>query len=131
MAEILGRKVKISIGETPTQICVARTKTLTINNEMVDVTSDCDDGIQRFLEVPGQKAVEISVEGMFDQADETLTDLALSNTVAEDVELDFETYTISGRFVMPSYSNGATYNDAVTFSATFQSSGAVVKAPVV
>lgn len=129
MAELTGRKVKISIGAAPTQICVARTKTLTISNEMIDVTSDCDDGVQRFLEEPGQKAVEISVEGMFDQSDETLTDLALSNTVAEDVELDFGTYTISGRFVMPSFTNGMTYNDAATFSATFQSSGAVVKAP--
>lgn len=126
MAEQLGRKVTITIGSESR--ATARTKNLTINNEMVDVTSDGDDGIQRYITEPGQKAVEVSVEGMFDVDDETLPDLALSSDLSETVELDYGTYTISGTFVMPSYSEGQTYNDAVTFSATFQSSGAVVKA---
>lgn len=128
MAEQLGRKVTITIGSEAR--ATARTKNLTINNEMVDVTSDGDDGIQRYITEPGQKAVEVSVEGMFDVDDETLPDLALSSDLSEDIELDYGTYTISGTFVMPSYSEGQTYNDAVTFSATFQSSGAVVKEAV-
>lgn len=131
MAELLGRKVTISQGDTPTAIATARTKTLTINNEAVDVTSDGDSGIQRYLNEMGQKSVEISVEGMFDSADETLPDLALSNDLITALELDYTDYTISGDFFMTSYSQGITYNDATTFSATFASSGAVVKAPVV
>lgn len=128
MAEILGRKVTITIGASAR--ATARTKNLTINNEMVDVTSDGDDGIQRYITEPGQKAVEVSVVGMFDVDDETLPDLALGTDLSETVELDYGTYTITGTFVMPSYSEGQTYNDAVTFSATFQSSGAVVKSAV-
>lgn len=126
MPEQLGRKVTISIGGQVR--ATARTKTLTINNEMVDVTSDGDDGVQRFIHEPGQKAVELSVEGMYDTTDEALQDLALSNDLSEDLILDYGTFTITGTFVMPTYSEGMTYNDAQTFSATFNSSGAVVKA---
>ena len=126
MAEMSGRKVTISIDAAPR--ATARTKSLTISNEAVDVTSDGDDGIQRFLNEMGQKAVEVSVEGMFDSADDTLPDLALGNDLIVPLELDYGSYTISGDFFMSSYSEGQTYNDAVTFSASFASSGAVVKA---
>lgn len=130
MAEILGRKVTITIDGTAK--ATARTKSLSINNEPVDVTSDTDTGIQRFLAEPGQKSVEISVEGMFDAADETLQTLALNSTdVIVPVVLNYTTYTITGDFFMSSYSDNGAYNDAVAFSATFQSSGAVVKAAVV
>lgn len=126
MAEQLGRKVTISIGGAVR--ATARTKTLNINNEMINVTSDGDDGVQRFIVEPGEKAVELSVEGMYDTTDEALQDLALSNDLSEDLILDYGTFTITGTFVMPTYSEGMTYNDAQTFSATFNSSGAVVKA---
>lgn len=123
MAEMLGRKVSISIGGNV--VATARTKNLSINNEMIDVTSDGDSGIQRFLNEPGQKGVEISVEGLMD--DDSLLTKALSNDLSAAVVLDYGTYTISGTFVMPSYSEGIPYNEAVTFSATLSSSGAVVK----
>ena len=129
MAEQLGRKVTISIGGEVK--ATARSKNLTINNEMVDVTSDGDDGVQRFITEPGQKAVEITVNGMFDLEDDTLPELALSNDVSTEIILDYGTYTITGTFVMPSYSEGKEYNDAQTFDATFSSSGAVLKAAVV
>jgi predicted secreted protein len=129
MAELLGRKVTISIDESA--VATARTKSLTINNENVDVTSDTDEGIQRFLAEPGQKAVEVSVEGMFDLADDALVVLALDGTNAQaEIQFDYGTYTIEGTFNMSSYSEGMTYNDAVTFSASFASSGAVTKTAV-
>ena len=128
MAEQLGRKVTISIGGDVK--ATARTKNLSINNEMINVTSDGDDGVQRFITEPGEKAVEVTVEGMYELDDETLPTLALSSDLSETIELDYGTYTISGTFVMPTYSEGQPYNEAQTFSATFRSSGAVVKAPV-
>lgn len=127
MAELLGRKVTIAQGDTPTVIAVARTKTLNISNESVNVTSDGDDGIQRFLNEPGEKAVEVTVEGMFDSADETLIDLSLSNDLISALEFDYTSYTIGGDFFMTSFSQSMAYNDAITFSATFASSGAIVK----
>lgn len=132
MAELAGRKVTIKQGDPLVAIATARTKTLTINNESIDVTSDTDDGIQRFLNEPGQKSVEISVEGMFDVSDDTLPTLALSNDLITDMEMSYGSgnYDLTGSFFMTSYSEGQTYNDAVTFSATFASSGAIVKAAV-
>lgn len=124
MAELIGRKVTISIDGSV--VAVARTKNLSINNEAIDVTSDGDDGVQRFLTEPGQKAVEISVDGLMD--DDALLTKALSNNIGAAIVLTYPTYTLTGNFVMPSYTEGMTYNDAITFSATFSSSGAALKA---
>ena len=128
MAEQLGRKVTISIGGEVR--ATARSKSLSINNEMIEVSGDGDDGVQRYIDEPGQKAVEITVNGMFDTSDDALPTLALSNDLSTEIVLDYGTYTIAGKFVMPSYSEGMEYNDAQTFDATFSSSGAVIKAPV-
>lgn len=123
MSEIIGRKVSISIGGSV--VATARTKNLTINNEMINVSSDTDNGLQRFLNEMGEKSVEVSVDGLM--ADDSLLTKALSNDLSAALVLDYGTYTISGTFVMPSYTEGMAYNDAVTFSASFSSSGAVVK----
>ena len=57
MPEMLGRKVSISIDGTV--VANARTKSLSINNTTINVTSDGDDGIQRFLTEAGEKSVEL------------------------------------------------------------------------
>jgi len=126
MAESLGRKTSISIGGVVA--ANARTKTLNINNETIDVTADGDDGIQRFLTEAGQKAVEVSVDGL--EIDDVLLELSLGTDISTVIVFDFTTFTLTGTFVMPSYSQGMPYNEASTFSATFSSSGAVVKAAV-
>lgn len=126
MAEMLGRKVTITIDSTV--IANARTKSLTINNETIDITADGDEGIQRFLTEAGQKAVEVSVEGL--EVDDALLELSLGTDISTTVLFTYPTYTITGTFVMPSYSQSLPYNEATTFSATFSSSGAVVKASV-
>lgn len=127
MAKQLGRTVTISDGGTV--IAAARTKSLTINNESVNVTTDGDSGIQTLLTEPGEKAVEISVEGIGNQ--EVLTATALSTNLVTELIFNYGTYTITGDFFQSSYSEGMPYNDAVTFTASYQSTGAVVKAAVV
>ncbi len=128
--EILGRKVTISIGGNV--VAVARTKSLTINNSVINVTSDGDDGIQRLLSEPGEKSVEVSVDGLADNvvAGETnpLLDTALGSDLSSEIIFDYGTYTLTGTFMQSSYSESLAYNDAVTFSAAYSSSGAVVKA---
>ncbi len=131
MAELLGRAVTISIGDPLAVIATARTKNISINNEVIDVTADGDEGVRRYLSVPGEKAVDVTVDGMFDSSDTTLLDLSMDGTdVSIPVSFDFGTYTISGTFVMPSFSAGLPYKEAVNFSATFNSSGAVVKTAI-
>jgi predicted secreted protein len=128
MAETLGRKVTISIGGVV--VAVARTKSLTINNSPINITSDGDDGVQRMLSEPGEKNVEVSVEGLTDGGG-VLMDVALSNNLIETIIFDYTTFTVTGDFFQASYAESLPYNEAVTFTAAYSSSGAVVKAAVV
>jgi predicted secreted protein len=123
MAKQLGRKVIIKIGGVA--ISAARTKNLTINNEPVNVTTDGDDGIQTLLNEAGEKAVSVSVEGIGDQS--ALVDIALGNDLVEAIEFDYGTFSITGDFFQASYTEGQPYNDAITFTAEYQSTGAVLR----
>ena len=126
--EILGRDVPISIDATV--VGVFRTKSMNINNEPIDVTADGDSGVQRYLDTPGQKSVEISGSAMFDSTDETLLDKAFSTDLIVAIELDYTTFTIGGDFFMSSLSLSHEYNTAVTQDVTFSSSGAIAKTAV-
>jgi len=126
MAKMVGRVVTVTLDATA--VAAARTKSLTINNSPINVTTDDEDGIQALLNVPGEKAVELSIDGILD--DEALVDLALSANPQGTFIFTYPTYTITGDFFMSSYSEGQPYNDATTFSASFSSTGAVVKAVI-
>lgn len=126
MPEILGRKVSIKIDGSV--IAAARTKSLTINNETINITADGDDGIARYLTEAGEKSVEISVDGLM--VDDALLTKALGSDISAVIIFTYPTYTITGTFVMPSYGEGLPYNEAITFNASFSSSGAIVKAAV-
>lgn len=131
MAKQLGRKVTISVAGSV--IAVARTKSLTINNEPVNVTTDGDLGIQTLLNEPGEKSVEISVEGIGDQA--AFVTKSLGSDLVEEIIFTYGTTAgdtiITGDFFLTSYGEGLPYNDAITFTATYQSTGAVVSSVVV
>jgi len=130
--DTIGRAIILSVDGTA--VAAGRTKSITINNSVINVTADNDAGVQALLATPGEKAVEISMDGMMDAADETLLDLSLSGTdISKPLEWNLGSgkYKIAGTFMMTSYSQGAPYNDATTFSAAFSSSGAVVKTAVV
>lgn len=128
MASAVGRKVKVS--RDSTVIAGARTKTITINNEPVDVTTDDDDGWRALLEDSAESQVDLSVEGL--TKDTTLIQAAVDRTaliVSCEIEL-FNDDTITGEFRLNSVEIGAEYNDAVTFTATMQSTGAPTYAVV-
>lgn len=122
MAKQLGRKATLSRNGTP--IANLRTKSLQINNEIVDVTDDDSSGWAERLNEPGQTEVTFSIEGVL--ASDTLRAEALSQSL---LKADTLTYadggTLTGDFVLASYSEEHTYNDVVTFSAELQSSGAI------
>lgn len=129
--EFAGREVDIQIDGEVVAVCL--TKTLTINNSTIDVTTDGDGGIQRLLDIPGVKSVEISVDGKADNTilGETnpLLDKALGTSISSTLTLDYGTYTLSGTFMQTSYSETMATADATTFSATYSSSGAITKTP--
>lgn len=137
MAKQKGRLMLIKIGDgvTPTEgfttLCGLRSKTLTINNAEVDVTSaDCDaPGGPLWTEVmEGVKRVTVSGNGYFkDEANEaTLTTLAMADTPIGNFQIivpDFGTF--EGAFLVSSVEYGGEQEDGVTYSLSLASSGEV------
>lgn len=125
MAALVGRKVTFTPTGTGAAVIGARTKSITLNNESIDITSDDDNGFMTLLaEDPAMRSIEMSVEGI-------LKDDALISLAATSGSLLVSEYTLdipgigsfTGDFYFGSIEIGANYNEAVTFSSTVQSSG--------
>jgi TP901-1 family phage major tail protein len=123
MAKYLGRKVILKKGTTP--IANVRTKSLSINRELVDSSDDDSGAWATHLDEPGQIDVSISVEGVI--ADHSILGEALN------VATGNETYTltypdggiVSGSFGLSSFALEDTYNDVSTYSFEMRASGEV------
>lgn len=131
MAALVGRKVKFTPTSGGTAVIGARTKTINFTNEGIDITSDDDDGWRTFHGAdPAQRGIEMTVEGVL--KDSALIELA---TVSGSELIDNYTLempgigTFTGDFHFGSISLGAPYNEAVTFTATINSSGPVTFTP--
>lgn len=122
MAAFVGRKATLSKGQT--LVAAIRTKSASINNEPVDITTDDDNGFRTMLQDPGTKTLDLTVEGIIKDA--TLLTIAMSTTdILEAFSLLFPTIgTLAGDFVVTGFETGAPVNEAATFSCTLQSSGA-------
>lgn len=122
MAAFVGRTVVVEVGGSA--IAGARTKSFTIGNEPVDITSDDDSGFRTMLDTAGTKTLDMTIEGV--TKDDALIALASgSSGLLEGVEITLPGVgTIAGDFFVASVEIGATYNEATTFSASLQSSGA-------
>jgi predicted secreted protein len=108
-----------------------REKTISWAGEVIDVTSGEDNGIRRLIDdagadAYGQQQLTISVSGLLKNFT-TLRLIALNNTltgVMDDITYEFANGdVISGDVLMSSYEEGAPYNGATTFSATFEFTG--------
>lgn len=126
MPALVGRKVTFtptSSGGTP--VTGMRTKTITLNNEPIDITSDDDSGWRTFLsDDPALRSIDIAVEGV--TKDAQLIELAATggSGLVSGYALEFDGLgTFTGDFYIGSLELGANYNEAVTFSCTIQSSG--------
>lgn len=125
MAFVNGRKVAVYQGDvaTGTLVSAARTKNMTINNESIDVTTDDASGIRTLLSEPSLQSLDLSVEGLM--FDSTVLAKAVSGTAGlETYTVDIDGIgTIAGDFFLNSFEIGAEYQDAATYSASYQSSG--------
>ena len=137
MAKQLGRAllVKIGDGATPTEafanLCGLNSKTLTINNSVIDVTTpDCTapEGALWRENLMGVKNVSISGDGYFE---DSTTELRM-NTVAmlADPKGNFKVTvpafgTYSGSFYIESLEFGGETEGGVTYSISLTSTGAV------
>lgn len=122
MAANVGRNLKIKRGTAV--IAGVRQKTITANGEPVDITSDDDSGYRTLLDVAGTQSLDISVEGVTKDNDLRAVIMAGGTLMLNDINIEYPNGdTISGDFFLNSVEETGAHNDAVTFSASLQSSG--------
>ena len=125
MPALVGRKVTFTPTGAGAPVTGMRTKTITLNNEPIDITSDDDDGWRTFLaEDPAQRFIDMAVEGV--TKDNELMKLAAlgGSQLISEYTLSFPGLgSFTGDFYIGSLELGAPYNEAVTFSCNIQSSG--------
>lgn len=124
MPAISGRKLRIKRGSTA--IAGARSDSITINNEPIDITEKDDLGWRKYLADAGVRSIDCEVEGILE--DSTFLALAVGTASAL-----LEAYTIevqsigsfTGNFFLASFAVTGEQADATTFTASIQSSGAI------
>ena len=126
MNPLVGRRVFIRKGDGSPQVLLAagRTKSLTVNATPIDITSDDDSGYRTLLEDDaGMLTLDLSFEGI--TRDTTLLNALAGGNFADDYEIDVQGIGVfNGRFFTTSVALNAPHNDAVTFTAELQSTGA-------
>lgn len=137
MTKQLGRLLLVRIGDgtTPTEVfnvlCGLRSKTLTINNSEIDVTTaDCvSPGGPLWTQVlAGTKRLALSGNGYFtDEASEVrMNTVAMSADPTANFQIVVPGFgTFAGRFFISSVEYGGEQEDGVTYSLSLASSGAV------
>tara|TARA_R110000787_G_scaffold99443_2_gene204005 strand:- start:725 stop:1135 length:411 start_codon:yes stop_codon:yes gene_type:complete len=136
MAAQKGRSLLMKVGSgspvTYATIGGMRSTSIAINDETVDVTNK-DSGINRVLLANGGiTSMAISGSGVFtDSASEALVQAAMGAGAFSAYQFlipDFGTYT--GSFQLVSLEYAGEYNGEVTYSFSFESSGAITFATV-
>lgn len=122
-----GRSLLVKRGVAAAEVLIAsvRTKSLSINGEPIDVSTDDDVAVRKLLQEPGEVTVEISVAGVAKNS--TLLQEAL-NTTDREQSMTFEWPggdKIAGLFFLGSFSVKGEYKGAAEFEAAFQSSGVI------
>src|SRR5690554_1092556 len=120
-----GRDILFYVGDgtTGARIC-ARSKTLTIGSESIDITQDCDGAFRKLMDEPASRFLDMAVEGILTQ-DDWLTQAldTSSNVFLNEYTMVIPGFgSITGDFFISNFELGAPHDDATTFSATVQSS---------
>lgn len=130
MAANIGRNMKIL--KSSVELLGIRTKSFSINGTPIDITTDDDLGYRTLLAEAGEKSIDISFDGI--TKDAVLRAIINGGTTAHmltDVTLEYANGdTITGcDWFLTNLDESGTYNDAVTFSGSMQSSGAWTYTP--
>jgi predicted secreted protein len=128
MAAGSGRRVRISLGTGVGAVVVAgaRTDTLTISNEPINVTDKDDAAWAILLADVSARNIALSVEGVL-KGDQLITlAMGAGSALLDDVEIEVETVgTFAGSFFMSSFETGGAHDGENTFSASFSSGSAI------
>ena len=118
--------------EVFTTIGGMRSTSLTMNDEMVDVTNKDSTNARTILAQGGVNSISVSGSGVFtDSASEATLKGKFNVSALTNYQFlvpDFGTFT--GTFMLTTLEYGGEYNGEVTYSFTFESSGAITFATV-
>jgi len=127
--------MKIGDGASPeafTTIGGMRSTSITMNDEAVEVTNKDSSGVRELLAQGGTATFSVSGSGVFtDSASETTLRSQFQAASFSNYQFlvpDFGTFT--GAFMLQSLEYAGEYNGEVTYSFTFESSGAITFASV-
>ena len=118
-----GRKVTLTLGGVG-NIAIT-TKGLSVNNTMIDVTSDKSDGWVTGLAEPGERNIEFSFSGVVENLNLLMSAISNVSQIYACVLTYPDGSTVSGDFSLGSYSDTGEYNEKYTFEAALASSGVV------
>jgi TP901-1 family phage major tail protein len=137
VAKQLGRAVLVQVelpagSGTFVSLGGTRTKSVKINNEIVDVTDADSEGARQLLEGAGVNSIQLTASGLF--ADDEAVD-AVREAAEENLHRKFKVIfpgasysrVYEGEFAASSFEEGGEYNSAVTFSVTLDSAGEITK----
>lgn len=110
---------------SPTTVAGLQNVTLSLNNEMVDVTNKDSNGYRTLLAQAGTGSVTITANGTAESAAsfETLQGYAFANTINTMNTIWGDGDTLEVQFQITKFEIAGGYNDAQTFSITLESSG--------
>ncbi len=137
MAAQKGRSLLMKLGnagspETFTTIGGMRSTSISINDETVDITNKDSGTARTLLAQGGIFSMSVSGSGVFtDSASEATLQGDMNQAALTNYQFlipDFGTYT--GAFQLTSLEYAGEYNGEVTYSFTFESSGAITFATV-
>ena len=119
------------IKQDSTKIAAVRTKTMTQERTEVDVTTDDNDGWQRFLPRPGVQGMNFDVGGVVTSGNEDLfLSIGEDEFLTVEVELpNGDTMAAADGFFLGTIAATANHDGAVEFTATLRSSGKVTVTP--
>ena len=127
--------MKIGDGASPevfTTIGGMRSTSISMNDEMVDITNKDSGRARAILAQAGVNSMTISGSGVFtDSASETTLEGKFDSSTLSNYQFlvpDFGTYT--GSFMLTTLEYAGEYNGEVTYSFTFESNGAITFATV-
>ena len=135
MAAEKGSAFLLKIGDGGSPVAYAtvaglRTTQLSVNGELVAITSKDSGGWRELLSGAGTRSVSVSGAGVFtgSAAEARLKGNALSG-VLDDYRLAFESgETMTGRFLVTRLDYAGDYNGERSYTLSLESSGAVVSA---
>ncbi len=125
MAAASGREIYVSLGVT--RLLGGRVKTLTLNGEPVDITTDDDAGWRTMLAEFGVKSVDAEVQGIL--KDGVLVDAWFDDDLKEYTVTVTGIGTFVGDFKLASVPLTGSHDGAIEYTGSLQSSGEIVFTP--